>query len=40
VEWKIGDDGLSITIPQSIRQSPPCEHAWAFEITEPSIAAD
>ena len=40
VEWKIADDGLSITIPQSIRQSPPCEHAWAFEITEATIAAD
>ena len=33
-------DGLSITVPQSIRQSPPCDHAWAFEISDASITAN
>ncbi len=31
-EWKDTPEGLSILLPQSIRQSPPCEHAWTFEI--------
>ncbi len=38
VEWKVVDDGLAIAVPPSIRQSPPCEHAWAFEIAEANIA--
>jgi len=32
VEWKIALEGLIISIPESVRQSPPCEHAWALEI--------
>jgi alpha-L-fucosidase len=40
VEWKIADSGLSITVPQGIRQSPPCEHAWAFEISDAMMTAD
>jgi alpha-L-fucosidase len=32
VQWKIGAEGLSIDVPQSVLQSPLCEHAWAFEI--------
>ena len=40
LEWKAADNGLTVTIPQSIRQSLPCEHAWAFEITEATIAAE
>jgi alpha-L-fucosidase len=40
VEWKVADGGLSITVPQSVRQSPPCDHAWAFEITEASIVSN
>ncbi len=25
--------GLTITVPASVRAAPPCEHAWAFELT-------
>ncbi|MGE5293923.1 MAG: alpha-L-fucosidase C-terminal domain-containing protein, partial [Solirubrobacterales bacterium] len=32
VEWTISPEGLSVSIPESMRQSPPCEHAWALEI--------
>ncbi len=32
VSWKVGAKGLSIDVPESVRQSPPCEHAWVFEI--------
>jgi alpha-L-fucosidase len=32
VEWTVTPEGLSLTIPQDIRQSPPCGHAWALEI--------
>jgi len=32
VEWKIASEGLTVSIPESVRQSPPCEHAWALEI--------
>ena len=32
VSWKVGAEGLSIVVPESERQSPPCEHAWVFEI--------
>ena len=32
VEWTVTPEGLSVTVPQDVRQSPPCEHAWAFEI--------
>ena len=38
--WKVAEDGLSIIVPQSIRQSPPCDHAWAFEITDALIRAE
>jgi len=33
VEWKVTPEGLSISLPDSARKSPPCEHAWALEIT-------
>jgi alpha-L-fucosidase len=32
VEWTITPEGLSVSIPEDMRQSPPCEHAWALEI--------
>lgn len=32
VQWTITPEGLSVSIPQSVRRSPPCEHAWALEI--------
>jgi alpha-L-fucosidase len=32
VEWTITPEGLAISMPESVRQSPPCEHAWALEI--------
>jgi len=36
--WKAGPDGLSVRIPESVWQSPPCRHAWAFEIVEATFA--
>jgi alpha-L-fucosidase len=32
VEWKVTPEGLAVTIPQDLRQSSPCQHAWAMEI--------
>jgi alpha-L-fucosidase len=32
MQWKVTPEGLSIDVPQTVRQSPPCEYAWAFEI--------
>jgi len=32
VQWTITPEGLSVSIPQSVRRSPPCEHAWSLEI--------
>jgi alpha-L-fucosidase len=29
-----GTEGLVISVPHEYRQSPPCQHAWVFEITE------
>jgi len=29
--------GLSSAVPQSVRQSPPCEHGWTFEIDDGRI---
>ncbi len=31
--WTANEDGLIIQLPEHIRHSPPCQHAWAFEIT-------
>lgn len=31
--------GLTIDIPESVRQKLPCEHAWAFAVTEARVAA-
>ncbi len=32
VEWTATADGLSVIVPQDMRQLPPCPHAWAIEI--------
>lgn len=32
VAWTVTPEGLAVTIPQDVRQAPPCEHAWALEI--------
>ncbi len=32
VAWKVTPEGLVVTVPQDVRQSPPCQHAWALEI--------
>jgi len=33
VDWKMGPEGLALSVPKTIRQSPPCEHAWTFALT-------
>jgi alpha-L-fucosidase len=33
VAWKATDAGLAIDVPAAVRQSPPCQHAWTFEVT-------
>jgi alpha-L-fucosidase len=32
VDWMVTPAGLTIRPPQSVRRSPPCQHAWAFEV--------
>jgi hypothetical protein len=32
LEWTLTPSGWSISIPESVRRSPPCRDAWAFEI--------
>jgi alpha-L-fucosidase len=34
VKWQVDQKGLTIYVPDAVRQSPPCEHAWAFEVAE------
>jgi len=31
-QWTAGAEGLKIAVPEAARQSPPCEHAWAWEV--------
>lgn len=31
--------GLTINIPQDIRENPPCEHAWTFVVSEARMAS-
>jgi len=33
VRWKTGPAGLAVSVPETIRHSPPCEHAWTFALT-------
>jgi hypothetical protein len=33
VTWSTTDgEGLTIEIPESIRRSPPCDHAWTLAV--------
>lgn len=33
IRWKIDPTrGLVMQVPQSIQKSPPCKHAWAFQV--------
>jgi len=32
LKWKKGGNGISIEIPEKIRQQPPCKHAWTIRI--------
>jgi alpha-L-fucosidase len=32
LEWQAGDDGVTVAIPASVAQSPPCRHAWVIRI--------
>jgi alpha-L-fucosidase len=39
VGWSLDrEHGLTIEVPESIRQKPPCEHAWVFAVTEARIS--
>ena len=31
-----GQRGLTIEVPENVRQNPPCQHAWAFAVTQAS----
>ncbi len=33
INWRLGESGLTIELPKAVRQSPPCQHAWVFEVT-------
>jgi alpha-L-fucosidase len=33
LKWKINGKDLVIEIPENVRNSPPCKHAWAFKIS-------
>ena len=40
VTWLVRDAGLVLQIPEAIRTSPPCGHAWSFELTGATFADD
>ena len=33
LKWKPEGNGVEIKIPETIQQSPPCEHAWVIKIS-------
>jgi alpha-L-fucosidase len=33
LRWERSGDGLSIVMPASVRQDPPCEHAWVIKMS-------
>jgi alpha-L-fucosidase len=37
LNWIKTDSGFKIIIPGSIRNKPPCQHAWSFRMTSPGI---
>ena len=34
LQWKQTDKGCTISIPESIRNNPPCRYAWVFKISK------
>jgi alpha-L-fucosidase len=32
LEWTVTPDGLSVPIPENVRQAPPCRDAWTLEV--------
>ncbi|UCG47007.1 MAG: alpha-L-fucosidase [Phycisphaerales bacterium] len=34
IKWEFDQGGLTIRIPEEVRQSPPCQHAWGFEVAQ------
>jgi alpha-L-fucosidase len=34
LEWKPDGSGAMIEVPESVRQNPPCEHAWVVKISK------
>ena len=33
ITWSVTEgEGLTIEIPESIRRSPPCDHAWTLAV--------
>jgi alpha-L-fucosidase len=38
--WGVGDNGLVLRVPEAVRASPPCKHAWSFELAGAKIIAD
>jgi alpha-L-fucosidase len=40
LEWTVTPAGLSVVLPDSVRQTPPCEHAWTLEIEGAQITQD
>jgi alpha-L-fucosidase len=33
LSWKPDGSGVSIEVPEEVRQNPPCEHAWVIRIS-------
>ena len=34
LSWKSNGNGVLIGVPESVRQHPPCEHAWVIKISK------
>jgi alpha-L-fucosidase len=33
LRWSKDGDGFKVTIPESIRNNPPCDHAWTVKVS-------
>jgi alpha-L-fucosidase len=31
--WRPDGNGFVVTIPESVRSAPPCQHAWTIKVT-------
>jgi alpha-L-fucosidase len=41
IDWRVDPSGgLTIRLPKSVQQSPPCRHAWAFAIEGGVVSAE